>query len=122
MNNKAITHVKIPNKFGVEKLIPIESLSEKQFQIQNYHCEKEIHRISNDIKELKQTNINLNKIHTEQAKIIQVENVKKMIRLENILDFITKLEFALVNAYADKFRVNEIDSFENVTEEQYDIK
>ena len=122
MNNKAITHVKIPNKFGVEKLIPIESLSEKQFQIQLFHCNKEVDKKTDEIKALKQSNIRLNKIYTEEARVQQKQNEKEMIRLDNIYDFITRLEFALVNAYTDKFRVNEIDSFQNVTEEQYDIK
>ena len=113
MNNTTIEFVKIPNRFGVEKKIAISSLSEKQFQIQLYHCEKELTNKQEQLVLLKQTNLKLNKIHTKEAILQKEENVKKMMYIENICDFLCNLEFTLVNAYDSKFRNEEIQSFQN---------
>lgn len=116
--NKAIEYVKIPNRFGVEKKIEITSLSEKQFQIQLYHCEKELTKKNEELALLKNSNLKLNKIHTKEAILQKEENVKQMMRLENICDFLLNLEFTLVNAFNEKFRNEEIISFQNTEYEK----
>lgn len=113
-----IEFVKIPNRFGVEKRIAIKDLSEKQFQIQLFHCEKELTKKNEQLALLKSNNLKLNKIHTKEAVLQKEQNVKQMMYLEGICDFLCKLEFTLVNEYDTKFRVNEIVEFVNTEQHE----
>jgi len=108
-----IKYVNIPNKWGVEKKIPVESLTEKQCNIQLRSCEKQFELIDNQIKELVSNNISLNKVKTVEAKQQQESNVLKIKELERKLKFFEAVHFCVYNAYINNYKSEEIMCFEN---------
>ena len=96
--------VKIPNRFGVIENKSIDSLTDKQLDIQIYNCNSQLVKLEKEYKFMHKCNLHLSK--DSLGAFNQVgENVKRMLKIENTLTFLKLLKPSLEEEYSNRHNV-----------------